>query len=100
MAPQTSFRRKGPLKVYNTKELKQNIIEKNLVGSLGDRFKNARLLEVSENSYLITTDVRLPILGKQFQIIERTKSSISKRAYLLNKNPEYTNRASRKIFEK
>jgi len=47
-------------------------IENKLVGQLGDRYKNARLVEISENSYLITCDVRLPIFGKSLQRIERT----------------------------
>jgi hypothetical protein len=54
------------------------------------------LLEISENSYLITTDVRLPIFGRPFQPIERTKTSISKRGYLLKLHPEYTNKKRRK----
>jgi hypothetical protein len=62
---------------------------------LGDRFKHAKLLEISENSYLIANNVRLPILGKQYSIGERTKSSISKRAYLLKLNPGYTNKTKR-----
>lgn len=66
-----------------------------MVGQLGERFMHAKLLEVSENSYLITTDVRLPVFGKTLSLVERTKSSISKRGYLI-KQPEYTNRAARR----
>ena len=58
---------------------------------MGDRFKDAKLLEVSENSYLITTEVRLPVFGKSFQLFQRTKSSISTRGHLLtHKRKEYT----------
>lgn len=65
---------------------------------MGERFRHAKLLEVSENSYLITTDVRLPILGQSKDLVERTKTSISKRGYLLKQHPEYTNQAKRKEF--
>jgi len=57
------------------------------------------LLEISENSYLISAEVRLPIFGRTFQPIERTKTSISKRGYLLKLHPEYTNRAKRKMMD-
>jgi hypothetical protein len=67
---------------------------------LGDRFKHAKLLEISENSYLISNNVRLPIFGKQYSIFERTKSSISKRAYLLKYQNEYTNKTKRYQFTK
>lgn len=53
------------------------------------------MLEISENSLLISQNIRLPVFGKPYQLIERTKSSISKRGYLLKKHPEYTNKISR-----
>lgn len=62
----TTKTRRGPLKITNTKEQKQDEIERQLVGQLGDRFKHARLLEVSENSYLISHGVRLPIFGQPY----------------------------------
>lgn len=48
----------------NNRDQKQGEIEKYLLNQLGDRFKHAKLLEVSEGSYLITMDVRLPVFGK------------------------------------
>ena len=70
---------------------------------MGDRFKNARVLEVSENSYLISNEVRLPILGKGYALLERSKSMITKKAYLLGLHPEYASnlrgRGVRKINE-
>lgn len=58
---------------------------------LGERYKNAKLLEVNENSYLIAQDIRLPVIGKQTFIHERNKFNISKKAYLLKVHPEYIN---------
>eukprot|EP00347_Sterkiella_histriomuscorum_P022188 403331364 len=91
--------KRGPgqtLKIQNTKEFRQNEIERHLLGQLGDRFKHAKLMEISENSYLISADIRLPIFGRPFQLIERTKTSISKRGYLLKMHPEYTSQNRRK----
>ena len=87
--------KKGPVKIFNDRENKQNEVERQVMGQFGDRFKHAKLLEISENSYLISHSIRLPILGKAHSIIERTKSSISKRAYLLKYHPEYTNKSKR-----
>lgn len=67
----------------STREQKQNDIEKQLLAQLGDRFKHAKLLEVSDGSYLITMDVRLPVFGKQLILKERDKKSILNRGYLL-----------------
>jgi len=70
---------------YNERAQRQDEIEKRLVGQLGDRFKDAVLLEVSEGSYLIQNRVKMPIFGRSVHPLIRTKSSISKRAYLLTK---------------
>ena len=69
----------------NERAQRQDEIEKRLVGQLGERYKDAVLLEVSEGSYLIQNRVKMPIFGRAIHPIIRTKSSISKRAYLLTK---------------
>ena len=38
---------------HNERAQRQDEIERRLVGQLGDRFKDAKLMEVSEGSYLI-----------------------------------------------
>jgi hypothetical protein len=60
------------------------------MAQLGDRYKHGKLLEISENSYLITGGIRLPILGKTVKRLERTRSSITKKSYLVGLNPHYT----------
>jgi hypothetical protein len=72
----------------NNREAKQSEIESFLLGQLGDRFKHAKLLEVSEGSYLITMDVRLPVFGKALNIEKRDMKSIlrDKAGYLLKRD--------------
>ena len=68
------------------------MIEKRLIGQLGDRFKHAQLIELSRQSYLISYNVRLPVFGKKATIMERTDENISKKNYLMMKDGEfYTN---------
>jgi hypothetical protein len=68
----------------NNRDQKQGEIEKYLLNQLGDRFKHAKLLEVSEGSYLITMDVRLPVFGKSMSLAMRDKKSIlNQEGYLL-----------------
>jgi hypothetical protein len=65
---------------------------------LGDRFKHAKLLEVSEGSYLITMDVRLPVFGKALNIDKRDMKSIlrDKAGYLLKRDAQkYTSQRNR-----
>ena len=69
---------------HNERAQRQDEIERRLVAQLGDRYRDARLVEVSEGSYLIQNRIRLPIFGSSITRIARTKSSISKRDYLLN----------------
>jgi hypothetical protein len=79
-----------------TKESKQNAVERQLLEQLGDRYKHAKLLEVSDGSYLITLDIRLPIFGKQVQLKPRDKQSISNRGYLLTEQSgKYTSQRQR-----
>jgi len=69
-----------------------------LLAQLGDRYKHAKLLEVSEGSYLITMDVRLPVFGKAVALAERKrdKKSILTKGYLFTQNPQkYTSQRSR-----
>jgi len=61
-------------------------LEKQLLAQLGDRFKHAKLLEVSEGSYLITMDVRLPVFGKAVILKNRDKKSILNKGHLLNQD--------------
>jgi hypothetical protein len=51
------------VKVFNDKADNQAVIERRLVGQLGDHFQHAQLIELSRNSYLISNSVRLPIVG-------------------------------------
>jgi hypothetical protein len=69
---------------HNERAQRQDEIERRLVAQLGDRYRDARLVEVSEGSYLIQNRIRLPIFGSSVTRVARTKSSISKRDYLLN----------------
>lgn len=69
---------------HNERAQRQDEIERRLVAQLGDRFREARLVEVSEGSYLIQNRIRLPIFGKTVRRLQRTKSNISKKEYLLN----------------
>jgi len=59
----SNYRRPEPAETY-TREDRQMDIEQRVMAQLGDRFKNGKLLEISENSYLIAGGVRLPVLGK------------------------------------
>ena len=70
---------------HNERAQRQDEIERRLVGQLGDRFKDAQLIEVSEGSYLIQNRIKMPILGKRIMPLIRTKTSTSKRHYLLKK---------------
>lgn len=60
------------------------------MAQLGDRYKHGKLLEISENSYLITGGIRLPIMGKSVKRLERTRSSVTKKSYLIGLHPHYT----------
>ena len=62
------------------------MIEKRLVGQLGDRYQNAELLELSRNNYLIANKVRLPVLGKPLNILARNKETLSKNGFLRMKD--------------
>lgn len=53
------------LKVFSDKISNQEVIEKRLVGQLGDRFQHAQLVEIYRNSYLISNRVKLPIFGRK-----------------------------------
>jgi hypothetical protein len=69
-----------------------------LLIQLGDRFKLAKLLEVSDGSYLITMDVRLPVFGKALTIEKRNMKSIlrDKAGYLLKRDEQkYTSQRNR-----
>ena len=73
-------------------------MESFLLNQLGDRFKHAKLLEVSDGSYLITMDVRLPVFGKALTIEKRDMKSIlrDKAGYLLKRDEQkYTSQRNR-----
>ncbi len=58
-------------------------MQRQILEQLGDRFKHAKLLEVSDGSYLVTMDVRLPVFGKAAPLNPRDKKSILAKGYLL-----------------
>ena len=70
------------LDAFNERAERQEQIERRLVGQLGDRYKDARLIEVSEGSYLIKNIIKLAVLGKNVRPLKRSKDSITKKAYL------------------
>jgi hypothetical protein len=73
-------------------------VESFLVNQLGDRFKHAKLLEVSDGSYLITMDVRLPVFGKALTIEKRDMKRIlgDKASYLLKRDEQkYSSKRNR-----
>ncbi len=78
-----------PVNVYNDKTETQGVIEKRLVGQLGDRFENAKLLELSRNNYLISNDIRLPVLGVPAPIAVRDKENVTTKAYIKMKDNEF-----------
>lgn len=69
---------------HNERAQRQEEIEKRLVGQLGDRYKDAQLLEVSEGSYLIRNHIKLPLFGSSIKLLQRTKATTSTH-YLKNK---------------
>ena len=73
-------------------------MESFLLNQLGNRFKLAKLLEVSDGSYLITMDVRPPVFGKALTIEKRDMKSIlrDKAGYLLKRDEQkYTSQRNR-----
>ena len=52
---------------------RQNKFEKQVISTLPQQYNNARLIEITETSYLIRNEVRLPILGKPVQMFERKR---------------------------
>ena len=68
--------KKQPVQIFNDKATNQEVIERRLVGQLGDRFQHANLIELSRQSYLISNKVRMPIFGKKANLVERTDESI------------------------
>ena len=49
---------------------------------LDDRYKDARLIEVSEGSYLIKNVIKLAVLGTTVKPTRRSEDSITKKSYL------------------
>lgn len=81
--------KKPALQIFNDKTANQQVIEKRLVGQLGERFVHADLIEINRNSYLISNRVRMPVFGRSVKPIERTEESISRKGYLLMKDSEF-----------
>jgi hypothetical protein len=50
---------------------KQNKFEKSVIATLPQEYNNAKLIEITESSYLIRNEVRLPILGKRMQLLDK-----------------------------
>lgn len=65
------------------------MIERRLVGQLGDRYTNAHLLELSRNNYLISNRVRLPVFGQAANLIERNKDTVGREGFVRMKDAEY-----------
>lgn len=70
---------------HNERAQRQEEIERRLVGQLGDRYKDAKLIEVSEGSYLIQNHVKLPLFGSKKPIYQRTKTNFLKGPFLKSK---------------
>lgn len=70
------------LDAHNERAQRQDELERRLVAQLGERYKHAKLLEVSEGSYLIQNQIKLPVFGKTINPHHRTKDSISKNKFL------------------
>lgn len=77
----------GPA-IFQDKTENQEVIERRLVGQLGDRYTNAHLLELSRNNYLISNRVRLPVFGQAANLIERDKDSIGRVNFVKMKDEE------------
>lgn len=101
MAPTQALETTGPhkkVKIFNDKTDNQAVIERRLVGQLGDNFSKAQLIELSRNSYLISNQVRLPILGQQIRPIMRDKDNfIDRKGYVLMKDSEFFSSSGRRI---
>ena len=67
---------------HNERAERQDEIERRLVGQLGDRYKDARLIEVSEGSYLIKNMIKLAIFGSKVVPLKRSEDSITNKKYL------------------
>ena len=72
---------KRQVKVFNDKPDIMGVIERRLIGQLGDPFQHAQLIELSRNSYLISNKVRLPVLGQQKPLHEPTKDNVSRKGF-------------------
>ena len=59
------------------------------MGQLGDRYEHAVLLELSRNNYLISNEVRLPVLGVAAPLTVRDKDSITTKAFIKMKDNEF-----------
>ncbi|CAI2376110.1 unnamed protein product [Moneuplotes crassus] len=64
--------------VYQQEEVpqkfkKQKKFEKSVIATLPQEYKNAKLIEITETSYLIRNEVKLPIFGRQIQLNERDR---------------------------
>ena len=77
------------LQITNHKASDQQVIEKRLVSQLGERFTHANLIELRPNSYLISQQVRLPVLGRSANLIERSKETMSRKDFLMMKDNEF-----------
>ena len=60
-----------------------------MVGQLGERYENAKLLELSRNNYLISNDIRLPVLGHALPLTVRDKETVTTKGYIKMKDNEF-----------
>ena len=62
-----------PIEEKSQNYKKQNKFEKQVIATLPQQYNYARLIEITESSYLIRNEVRLPIFGKSIQMNERKR---------------------------
>ena len=56
---------------YSQKVKIQNRFERSVINTLPQQYNRAKLIEITETSYLIRNEVRLPIFGQKVHIFER-----------------------------
>ena len=77
------------MKIFSDKTYNQDVIQKRLVGQLGERFEHAQLIELQRGAYLISNRVRLPVFGKKAPILERTDENMTREGFRAVKEAEH-----------
>jgi len=71
---------KGSMSSLNVKEdvpqkfKKQRKFEKSVIGTLPQEYRDAKLIEITETSYLIRNEIKLPIFGKSVRMFEKEQN--------------------------